>query len=94
MQRIYNVGARRFVFIGSGPVGCCPSLRERNEKKECNTVGNYVANLYNTGVSSLLNEMKESVADMSFSFLDTHTVVLQYINQPSTYGMLKKSYDI
>ncbi|KAJ1701288.1 hypothetical protein LUZ63_001067 [Rhynchospora breviuscula] len=85
IKRIYNIGARRFVFIGTGPVGCCPGVRERNETKECNAVGNYVSNLYNTGVSSFLNMMQKS-EDMSYSFFDTYNAVLQYIKQPSTYG--------
>ncbi|KAF3324304.1 GDSL esterase/lipase [Carex littledalei] len=86
LKRMYNTGARRFVFIGTGPVGCCPALRERNETKECNEVGNDVSTLYNRGVSSLLNEMKESEVDMSYSFFDTNKAVLQYISQPSNYG--------
>jgi hypothetical protein len=38
-----------------------------------------------TRVSSLLNEMKESVSHMSFSFFDTYNAVLQYIYQSTFY---------
>lgn len=26
LQRLYDLGARRVLFLGTGPVGCCPSL--------------------------------------------------------------------
>jgi hypothetical protein len=28
LRRLYNLGARRLLFLGTDPVGCCPSLRE------------------------------------------------------------------
>ncbi|KAJ3683710.1 hypothetical protein LUZ60_013937 [Juncus effusus] len=86
LKRMYNLGARRFVFLGTGPIGCCPALREQNKTKECNSDGNYASVLYNRGVSSILNEMKTQFVDMSYSFLDTSSALLQYIQQPSAYG--------
>ncbi|XP_078150030.1 GDSL esterase/lipase At5g55050-like [Carex rostrata] len=86
LKRIYNLGARRFAFIGTGPIGCTPALREQNKTKECNAGGNAASVLYNQAVSSLLNEMSTQFTDMSYSFLDTSTVLLQYIQQPSAYG--------
>lgn len=91
-QRIYNLGARRFVFIGTGPIGCCPALREQNKTKECNAGGNSASVLYNQAVSSLLNDMSTEFTDMSYSFLDTSSVLLQYIQQPSAYGTVQFQY--
>ncbi|KAF3339038.1 GDSL esterase/lipase [Carex littledalei] len=86
LKRIYNLGARRFVFMGTGPISCCPALRAQNKTNECNAGGNYASVLYNQAASSLLNEMSTQFTDMSYSFLDTSTVVMQYIQQPSAYG--------
>ncbi|KAJ3692922.1 hypothetical protein LUZ60_012017 [Juncus effusus] len=86
LKRIYDLSAREFVFIGVGPVGCVPALRERNQTKECNAEGNYISALYNKKASSLLEEMRMQHNDMSYSFLDTSSVVFQYINNPSAYG--------
>jgi GDSL-like Lipase/Acylhydrolase len=76
------------VFLGTGPIGCCPALREQNKTKECNAGGNYASVLYNQAVSSLLNDMSAEFTDMAYSFLDTSSVLLQYIQQPSAYGMI------
>ncbi|KAJ4783010.1 GDSL esterase/lipase [Rhynchospora pubera] len=86
LKRIYNLGARKFVLIGTGPIGCCPALREQNKTKECNAEGNSASVLYNKAVSSLLNEMRRQYSDMSYSFVDTSIVLNQYIQQPSAYG--------
>ncbi|XP_072956771.1 GDSL esterase/lipase At5g55050-like [Typha angustifolia] len=89
IKRMYNLGARKFVFLGSGPIGCCPSLRHQNKTGDCNSEANYISVLYNKGAASLLQEMKEQFGDMSYSFFDTSSAVLQYIQQPAKYGFVE-----
>lgn len=85
-QRIYNLGARKFAFIGTGPIGCCPSLRKQNKTEGCNPEANYMSVQYNKGVASLLQNMAADFGDMSYSFFDTSLALLEYIQQPATYG--------
>ena len=84
---MYNLGARKFVFIGTGPIGCCPAQRHQNKTKECSVEANYLSVQYNKGASSLLQEMSEELSDMSYSYFDTYTALLEYINNPDAYGM-------
>lgn len=86
LKMIYNLGARKFVFIGAGPLGCCPSLRLLNHTRDCFVEANYLAALYNRGAASLLQELQSQLGDMSYSFFDTASAFLEYIQNPSAHG--------
>ncbi|XP_008804293.1 GDSL esterase/lipase At5g55050-like [Phoenix dactylifera] len=86
LKRIYNLGARKLAFIGTGPVGCCPSLRHQNKTKDCNVEADYLSVLYDRGVAALLQELKSQLGDMSYSFFDTSSALLEYIQKPAAYG--------
>ncbi|KAJ8497568.1 hypothetical protein OPV22_008120 [Ensete ventricosum] len=89
LKRIYNLGARKFVFIGTGPIGCCPAQRHQNKTRECGGEANCLSVQYNKGASSLLQEMSAELSDMSYSYFDTYTALLEYINNPDAYGFVE-----
>ncbi|CAL9189548.1 unnamed protein product [Musa hybrid cultivar] len=89
LKRMYNLGARKFVFIGTGPIGCCPAQRHQNKTKECSVEANYLSVQYNKGASSLLQEMSAELSDMSYSFFDTNTALLESINNPDAHGFVE-----
>ncbi|WOL13005.1 hypothetical protein Cni_G21774 [Canna indica] len=86
LKRIYNLSVRKFAFIGTGPLGCCPSQRNQNKTGDCNVEANYLSVQYNKGVSSLLKEMSIELSGMSYSFFDAYTALYEYINNPEAYG--------
>nr|DAD23395.1 TPA_asm: hypothetical protein HUJ06_024858 [Nelumbo nucifera] len=86
LKRIYNLGARKLVMVGAGAIGCCPSQRNQNKTGECNQETNYWSLKYNEGVRSLLLELKSDLPDINYSFFDTYTVLLNFIQKPSVYG--------
>uniref|UniRef100_A0A1D1ZGL7 GDSL esterase/lipase At5g55050 n=1 Tax=Anthurium amnicola TaxID=1678845 RepID=A0A1D1ZGL7_9ARAE len=86
LMRIYNLGARKIVLVGTGPIGCCPSRRLQNKTGDCNVESNHGSIKYNEAVNSLLQGMKSELGDMTYSFFDTYTVVMEYIQKPATYG--------
>ncbi|KAJ1294710.1 hypothetical protein BS78_01G166500 [Paspalum vaginatum] len=86
LQRLYGLGARKLVFLGTGPVGCCPSLRELSAAKACSAVANDASVRYNAGAASLLAGMAASHADMHYALFDSSSALLQYIDQPAAHG--------
>ncbi|PKA46703.1 GDSL esterase/lipase [Apostasia shenzhenica] len=86
LQRIYNVGARKFIFVGTGLVGCCPALRIKINSDDCDVVGNSVSDLYNQAVSSLLQKMKSQLSDMNYSFFNSNLAFVDILQRPSDYG--------
>ncbi|CAL5005048.1 unnamed protein product [Urochloa decumbens] len=86
LQRLYDLGARKLVFLGTGPVGCCPSLRELSATKNCSAVANDASVRYNAAAASLLSGMAARHPDMSYALFDSSAALLQLINQPAKYG--------
>ncbi|KAK7847433.1 gdsl esterase/lipase [Quercus suber] len=86
LQRIYNVGARKFVITGTGPIGCCPSQRNKNKTGECSEETNYWSVKYNEGLKSMLQKLKSEFKDINYSYFDTYSVLLSLIQNPTAYG--------
>ncbi|KAG0479258.1 hypothetical protein HPP92_010116 [Vanilla planifolia] len=86
LTRMYKLGARKFVVVGTGALGCCPSLRSQNRSGDCNVWANSVSDLYNQAAASLLREMKTQLGDMNYSFFNTYLAFLELILRPEKYG--------
>lgn len=87
---MYNIGARKFVFVGTGPVGCCPSLRRQTHTNDCNAIANSVSDLYNQAAVSLLQELKSQLSDMNYSFFNTTLAMQEIIKNPTNYGIINQ----
>ncbi|CAM8954558.1 unnamed protein product [Rhodiola kirilowii] len=85
INTIYSLGARKFVITGIGPVGCCPSQRNKN-KNLCNEESNTIARIYNEGVISMLQSLKSKLPGFYYSYFDTYTVLNGFIESPAHYG--------
>ncbi|KAF0921677.1 hypothetical protein E2562_013414 [Oryza meyeriana var. granulata] len=86
LQKLYDLGARKLLFLGTGPVGCCPSLRELSATKDCSAEANDVSARYNAAAASLLRGMSERHADLHYAVFDSSAALLRYIQQPAAYG--------
>lgn len=86
LQRLYGLGARKLLFLGAGPVGCCPSLRELSPAKNCSAVANDAAARYNAAAAALLGGMAARHADMHYALFDSSAALLRYIDRPAAYG--------
>eukprot|EP00262_Sarcandra_glabra_P009161 TRINITY_DN23195_c0_g1_i1.p1 TRINITY_DN23195_c0_g1~~TRINITY_DN23195_c0_g1_i1.p1 ORF type:complete len:377 (-),score=59.20 TRINITY_DN23195_c0_g1_i1:169-1242(-) len=86
LKRLYNLGMRKFVFVGAGAIGCTPSQRNQNNAGECDEEANDLSLQYNQGVKTLLQGLKSDLKAMNYSFFDTYSAVLDYVQNPTTYG--------
>ncbi|XP_010244496.1 PREDICTED: GDSL esterase/lipase At5g55050-like [Nelumbo nucifera] len=86
LKRLYSLGARKLAVVGAGAIGCCPSQRNQNQTGECHEQANYWSLKYNQGFISLLQELKSELKDMNYSFFDTYTLLLNFIQKPAAYG--------
>ena len=89
LQYLYNQGARKFVVVGIGALGCCPSRRSNTKNEECNEEINYWCVKFNEGLVSMLQELKSDLQGIYYSYFDTYTVLLNVIQKPTDYGMIK-----
>lgn len=86
-QRLYNYGARKFVFAGIGPIGCIPAQRIKNQTEECNEESNSMAVEYNNGLKTMLQELKSELNGLSYSYFDTYSMLQNIVQKPATYGI-------
>ncbi|XP_074294559.1 GDSL esterase/lipase At5g37690 [Silene latifolia] len=84
--RLYNLGARKVLFNGLGPLGCIPSQRIKSRKGICLNQVNKWAQAFNSQVQQLSLKLNKRYHDAQFGFADTYKDVLDLIDHPQTYG--------
>ncbi|KAF7831107.1 GDSL esterase/lipase [Senna tora] len=86
LTRLYEVGARKMVFHGVGPLGCIPSQRVKSKKGQClKRVNEWIMD-FNSRVQKLIHTLNHRLPNAKLIFADTYPLVLDLINNPSTYG--------
>ncbi|MED6115991.1 hypothetical protein PIB30_095931 [Stylosanthes scabra] len=86
LSRLYQLGARKMVFHGVGPLGCIPSQRVKSKTGQCLKRVNEWILEFNSKVQRLLNTLNHRLPNSKLIFADTYPLVLDLINNPTTYG--------
>ncbi|CAM0908260.1 unnamed protein product [Alopecurus aequalis] len=82
-------GAKRIGFVGLPPIGCVPSQRTLGggPHRSCVSERNAAAQLYNTKVQELINELgKDKVGFPTLVYLDIYTVIQDMVDNGERYG--------
>ncbi|KAJ6800445.1 GDSL esterase/lipase-like [Iris pallida] len=85
LKTLYSLGARKFAFVGTGPVGCCPSRRDKRTGS-CDAKANTMSLMFNAGAAPLLQQMKSEHGDMHYSFFNSSSALSAILQNPATYG--------
>ncbi|KAG6399819.1 hypothetical protein SASPL_141304 [Salvia splendens] len=86
LMRLYQLGARKMIFHGLGPLGCIPSQRMKSSHGQClNQVNQWVQH-FNDKVKQLITTLNSHLPSSKMIFADTYQPVLHLIDNPSTYG--------
>ncbi|OAY66160.1 GDSL esterase/lipase [Ananas comosus] len=86
LRRLYDLGARKVVFHGLGPLGCIPSQRVKSRNGQClHVVNNYVTE-FNARVKDLLDGLNNKLPGAQMAFADSYSIVMDLINNPQNYG--------
>ncbi|OEL20785.1 GDSL esterase/lipase [Dichanthelium oligosanthes] len=85
-ERLYGLGMRKLFFVGTGPLGCYPFLRQRSLAMECDAEASSLSVQYNAAVVAILRDMSRRHRDFQYSFLDQYTALLMYIQEPEANG--------
>ncbi|KAL2496320.1 GDSL esterase/lipase [Forsythia ovata] len=86
LKGLHGLGARKFLIVGTSPIGCAPKQRFKSATNECNEEINSLSKNYNQGLQSMLQELKSELKDMHYSYLNTYSIFTEFVNHPTTYG--------
>ncbi|OMO52679.1 Lipase, GDSL [Corchorus capsularis] len=85
-MRLYQLGARKILYHGLGPLGCIPSQRVKSKTGQClKRVNDWVME-FNSKVQILIKSLNKRLPSAQFMFADTYPAVLDLIINPTTYG--------
>lgn len=86
LSRLYQLGARKMIFHGLGPLGCIPSQRAKSKQGRCLKQVNHWVLQFNARVKKLIHTLNLRLPNVQLIFADTYPDVLDLIINPTTYG--------
>ncbi|RDX69491.1 GDSL esterase/lipase, partial [Mucuna pruriens] len=87
LQRLYDLGARRVIVTGTGPLGCAPAeLAMRGKNGECSAELQRAASLYNPQLEQMLLQLNKKIGTDIFIAANTAQMHSDFIRNPQAYG--------
>ncbi|XP_071697821.1 GDSL esterase/lipase At5g33370-like [Rutidosis leptorrhynchoides] len=89
LSRMYDVGARRVLVMGTGPMGCVPAeLAQRSRAGECSTELQRASDLFNPQLNEMLKSLNDEKGGHIFVAANTMKMHMDYISNPQAYGFV------
>ncbi|XP_057786241.1 GDSL esterase/lipase At5g55050-like [Salvia miltiorrhiza] len=86
LMGVHGLGARKLLLVGLTPIGCAPKQRYSSNTNECNEEVNKWSNKYNSELRQMLPQLQSELKDFHYSYFDVHTIFVDFIQNPTTYG--------
>lgn len=87
MQRLYDLGARRVIVTGTGPLGCVPAeLAMRGTNGGCSAELQRAAALYNPQLLHMIQALNKKFGREVFVAANTGQMHNDFITNPKAYG--------
>ncbi|GKV07131.1 hypothetical protein SLEP1_g18933 [Rubroshorea leprosula] len=89
LARLYELGARRVLVTGTGPLGCVPAeiaLRGRNG--ECAAELQEAAALFNPQLEQMISELNNDIGSDVFISANAFKMHMDFISDPQAYGFV------
>ncbi|KAL5831401.1 hypothetical protein ACOSQ3_016823 [Xanthoceras sorbifolium] len=89
LKRLHKLGARKFVVVGVGPLGCIPFVRAINllPRGECSIKVNQIIQGYNQKLSQQLNRLNQKMGpEAIFVYANSYDIFTSIIINHHQYG--------
>ncbi|KAI3983200.1 hypothetical protein MKX01_039691 [Papaver californicum] len=90
LSRLYDLGARRVLVTGTGPLGCVPAeigLRQA-ATGQCDPQLQKAAGLFNPALEQMLNELNSEAGDHVFISANAFEMHNDFISNPQAFGFV------
>ncbi|XP_057419948.1 GDSL esterase/lipase At4g28780-like [Lotus japonicus] len=87
LMRLYELGARRVLVTGTGPLGCIPSqLAARSSDGECVPEIQEAADIFTSMLIQMTRDLNSQLGSDIFIAVNTNTVHAEFVTNPQAYG--------
>nr|AMY26614.1 zinc finger FYVE domain containing protein [Linum usitatissimum] len=88
LQIMYDNGARKFVIIGIGQIGCSPSelAQSSPDGKTCVQRINSANTIFNNKLRALVDQFNGNTPDAKFIYINAYGIFQDLINNPAAFG--------
>ncbi|XP_028778205.1 GDSL esterase/lipase At4g28780-like [Neltuma alba] len=89
LTRLYELGARRVLVTGTGPLGCVPSqLAQRSRNGECVPELQRAAQIFNPLLVQMTQELNAQVGSDVFVTVNAFQMNMDFITNPQRFGFV------
>ncbi|CAN1233847.1 GDSL esterase/lipase At5g33370 [Linum perenne] len=89
LQRLYDLGARRVLVTGTGPLGCVPAeLAQRSRDGNCDPELQRAAGLFNPQLTQMLGELNSELGGDIFIAANTAMMTNDFVSNPAAFGFV------
>ncbi|XP_061341492.1 GDSL esterase/lipase At4g28780-like [Gastrolobium bilobum] len=89
LMRLYELGARRVLVTGTGPLGCVPSqLAMRSRNGECAPELQQAAQIFNPLLVQMIRDLNSQLGSDVFVSVNAFLMNMNFITNPQKYGFV------
>ncbi|KAL3523394.1 hypothetical protein ACH5RR_016228 [Cinchona calisaya] len=89
LLRLYDLGSRKVIVTGTGPIGCVPAeLAQRSRAGECSVDLQSAAGLFNPQLAQMINEVNSQIGSNVFMAANTMQMNMDFVSNPQAYGFV------
>ncbi|KAJ7978204.1 GDSL esterase/lipase family [Quillaja saponaria] len=89
LQRLYDLGARRVIVTGTGPMGCVPAeLATRGRNGQCSAELQRAASLFNPQLAQMLRQLNSGVGRDVFIAANIQQMHNDFVTNPQAFGFV------
>ncbi|MED6138605.1 hypothetical protein PIB30_075848 [Stylosanthes scabra] len=89
LLRLYELGARRVLVSGTGPLGCVPSqLASKSNNGECVPELQEAANIFNPLLVQMTKDLNSQVGSDVFVAVNAFVMHMDFVTKPEKFGFV------
>ncbi|CAL0321660.1 unnamed protein product [Lupinus luteus] len=87
LQKLFDLGARRILVTGTGPMGCVPAeMAQRGTNGQCSAEIQRAAELFNPQLETMLQELNRKLGRDVFIAANTAKMHNNFVSNPAAFG--------